>query len=136
MKTIQWGKEMELGIKEIDDQHKHFVDILNRLYEVTMQDKAKDYLDEIISKVLEYAENHFKTEEKYFEQFGYEKAQEHKESHQKLLDQMLVFKEEHEQFKGVDFLSWKLLEFLEDWLVDHLEAEDRQYVECFKKNGL
>lgn len=136
MKTIEWGDEMKLGIKEIDDQHKKFVEILNQLYEATIQDKAKDVLDEIITRVIEYAEVHFKTEENYFEEFGYEKTKEHKEAHEKLLSQTLAFKKEHEQFKGVDFLSWQLLEFLENWLVDHLETEDKQYVECFRQHGL
>jgi hemerythrin len=29
-----------------------------------------------------------------------------------------------------------LLDFLEDWLVDHLNGQDKKYTECFNKNGL
>lgn len=126
---------MILGIEEIDAQHKKFVDILNQLYEAAIEEKSQLIIDEIITRVLEYADLHFKTEEKYFDEFGYEKSKEHKEQHEKLLNQAIAFKNKHEKHEVMD-VSWQLLEFLENWLVDHLESEDRQYVECFKKHGL
>jgi len=34
-KFLTWDNEMGLGIKEIDEQHKALVDIMNRLYNVS-----------------------------------------------------------------------------------------------------
>ena len=75
-----------------------------------------------------------RTEEKYFILFNYELKDEHTRLHLQLKEQLMGLMKEYE-IKGRDMLP-ALLDFLEDWLVVHLNDEDKKYVKCFKEHGL
>lgn len=130
---IEWKDDYSVNVKEIDNQHKHFVGIINQLYEA-VQNQATDKLDNILADLASYAEEHFSTEEKYFDQFNYENSAEHKEEHRKLKQKVSEFVNDKSDDKlGVCF---NLLDFLEDWLVDHLAEQDQKYSKCFNDHGL
>jgi len=132
--ALEWDEKYSVGVKEIDDQHKRFIEIMNSLYSVAYAGESKNGLEEIFLNIMNYRDNHFATEEKYFDLYQYENAVEHKSEHQKLRDEVEKFYKQYKE-DGVDVAA-DLMDFLENWLVDHLENQDQKYVECFKKNGL
>lgn len=67
--VVQWSEKLSVGIKEIDDQHKHFIGIVNKLHESVEKGDVTDELDKIFVELNDYAAFHFETEEKYFENF-------------------------------------------------------------------
>lgn len=131
---LEWKKEYEFGIREIDEQHKKFVDGLSRLIDAIDEQKVKEEMAGILQEIGEYADYHFFTEEKYFDQFNYEGAEEHKQKHQEFRDKFKDILNKYE--KDEMAMSFELVEFLENWLFDHLLNLDKKYVECFKNNGL
>jgi hypothetical protein len=42
------------------------------------------------------------------------------------------------QHKVIDSsaLTYKLINFLREWLMNHILVSDKEYVKCFKENGL
>jgi hemerythrin len=38
--------------------------------------------------------------------------------------------------KNSSALTYKLINFLREWLVNHILVSDKEYVKCFKENGL
>ena len=132
--ALQWDEKYSVGIKEIDDQHKRFIEIMGSLYAAVYAGEDREKLAEILLNLANYKDNHFETEEKYFDLYHYENAEEHKAEHQKLRDKVAEF---YTQFKeGTVDVTAELMDFLENWLVDHIAYQDQKYVECFKKNGL
>jgi hemerythrin-like metal-binding protein len=129
-----WKPEYSFGIKEIDAQHQSFVGILDRLYDSILANSPREDLGQILKALIAYAVEHFATEEKYFDQFNYEGALEHKAKHQELKDKVLDFQNKFNE-KQAD-ISVELIDFLEDWLVNHLLAVDKKYVDCFHEHGL
>lgn len=134
MEAVKWEEGMSVGIKEIDDQHRYFLELINGLYESIIQENTEKVLDETVQKLSAYAKLHFETEERYLAEVGYDKAEEHKREHALLLEQVEGFADEHREFAKLD-LSWKLLEFMQNWLVDHLENEDSVYAQCLPQKG-
>lgn len=128
--AIVWFDIYEVGIKEIDDQHKHFVEKLNELY-LSIGEKDPKKYKIILHDVVSYALEHFATEEKYFDQFKYEGASEHKAEHAKLLRDLSKFTKDEDIKLGFDFLD-----YLESWLHEHLAQQDQKYVQHFRKHGL
>ncbi len=129
-----WKDEYVLGFKEIDEQHQYFVSLLNKLYLSIMDMKPQEELAVILGDLVAYAEKHFQTEEKYFDEFGFEEAEEHKAKHRELKASVVEFKEKllrHEA--SIDF---ELVDFLENWLLEHLSQVDKKYVACFQEHGL
>ena len=133
-KQFEWKEEYSVGIKEIDDQHKQLVATIERLSQAINAGHAKEILNDILDTLVQYAVNHFQTEEKYFDQFGYEFSDEHKKLHSEFKEKVsdFILKAKSDQIK----VSFDLIDFLEDWLLDHLVSADQKYVKCFKEHGL
>ena len=36
----------------------------------------------------------------------------------------------------VTALAFELVDYLEDWLIDHLQTKDQEYKQCFLEHGL
>lgn len=132
--SIKWDISYSVNVKEIDEQHQQFIQILNKLYESVSHGTEQKELKVILDELVNYTDLHFKTEEKYFDKFNYENSSEHKIEHARLRKQVADFYKKFAEGKAE--ISVGLLDFLEDWLVEHLDIQDKKYVECFNKNGL
>jgi hemerythrin len=132
--VFEWMPEYSVNVLEIDDQHKRFIGLLDRLYVAIQNQTINTQLREILDALIEYAHLHFDTEEKYFKEFNYPLEEEHKEEHKKLLNRVEAFNKLY-VLKKAD-ISFELVDFMEDWLVDHLKTQDHKYVKCFNEHGL
>ncbi len=99
------------------------------------QSKAQDEIKKILKELVNYADYHFSTEEKYFEKFNYGGATEHNLLHDKYKKKMVQFFDESESSVG-KIVPFEILDFLEDWWFNHINSEDKKYTECFVSNGL
>lgn len=132
--AIIWDEAHSVNVKEIDDQHKYFINLLNEFYRYIAENKDRDFLGENLVKLIDYAKEHFATEEKYFDLFNYENTVEHKEEHRQLENKVADFYQEFLENKKD--ISVEIIDFLEDWLVDHLDTQDKKYTKCFNEHGL
>lgn len=132
---IQWKDEYVLGIKVIDDQHQKFIEIIDNLNKTLHAMKPKEAIKETIEELDKYSKYHIKTEENYFKKFNYKGSKKHIEEHEKFLAYIKDLKQQAMGQNDYE-LAFKLLDYLGDWLIVHEQGIDRQYVSCFKKNGL
>lgn len=133
MERLQWKDEFAIGVELIDTQHKVLVGIINELYEAIIAKKEGDFLDGIFKRLVEYAQLHFETEERYFDQFSYADAETHKKAHKDLHDQLVELQDKKDDLVDNPF---QLMDFLEDWLIDHDVYTDKLFGPCFNENGL
>jgi hemerythrin len=134
MALIQWSSELEVGVTEIDAQHQKLVRMINDLNDAMRQGKGKDALGKILAGLATYAGVHFGTEEKYFAQFGYPQAPEHKTEHAAFTRKVLDFKAQFDA--GKVGLSIEVMNFLSTWLQRHIKVVDKQYSAFFREKGL
>jgi hemerythrin-like metal-binding protein len=133
MKII-WTDDLSVGVDAIDEQHKHFISLINKLYDAVDKETTHESIKGLLSELEEYAKYHFETEEKYFKEFNYSGAEEHIREHRNLtkrLDHLIADEE-----KGKKTVVIETIYFLEDWLKNHLAKQDKKYVDCFKDHGL
>lgn len=133
-KHFTWKEEYSVNVKEIDEQHKKFISIIDDLYQAILNNKDDEIIVKLLEDLEEYHNFHFSTEEKYFDQFHYEGAEEHKAEHQKARDRIKDIKEK--ALKNTNEISFELIDFLEDWLVEHVAKLDHKYIKCFNDHGL
>lgn len=131
---ISWSQDLSVGVKEIDEQHKVFVGILSDLYNLMFKGATEPEMSSLIKQLESYTTFHFATEERYFDKFNYEFSDEHKREHRELEARVADFKVRLKN-EGEVVLS-ELLDFLENWLVEHLEIQDKKYTTCFNNHGL
>lgn len=133
-KKLEWEDKYSVGVEEIDNQHKHMFRVINELLSAINTNSTKDHLGGIIESLVKYKIFHFETEEKYFKDFNYDGAEEHIAKHKDFNDKLIALKEKHAEYT-IDF-AFELVDFLEDWLINHLMVVDQKYVKCFHENGL
>lgn len=134
---IKWESKLSVKVKEIDEQHQNFIGIINQLSDMVNARDLPERMDVVLKELTEYANKHFATEEGYFDKFNYEGADEHKAAHQELKSSIAGFIDKRNNpAKDVYETYLELLEFLADWLVNHLEDMDMKYVKCFNDHGL
>jgi hemerythrin len=132
---FEWNDKMSLGIKLIDDQHRELVEALGRLMSsLSSLKNIKVEIGGVLKKVDEYAKWHFETEEKYFDEFKYAEAAEHKEEHKKFREKIADL--EMRYGRDEEMLAFNLADYLEGWFLGHIMTLDRKYVECLHEHGL
>lgn len=122
---IQWSDDLKVNILSIDKQHEQLVKMIKGLDEAMRQGKGRENLTVLIKNLISYSSSHFKTEEDYFERFEYPEAGAHKKEHSEFAKKVNAFKEDFE--KGNVGLSIQVMNFLCDWLKNHIKGSDRKY---------
>lgn len=134
MALITWTNDLSVKVSQIDTQHKRLVDLINSLHTAMKERKTNEALGGIIDNLVDYAVEHFRTEEKYFDEYGYLKALQHKKEHKDFVNKVAAFKSDFD--KGKMMLSMDIMDFLKDWLINHIKKTDMAYSDFFVEKGL
>jgi hemerythrin len=134
MPLIQWDNIFSVHIKEIDEQHKKLVHLINSLYDAMKAGQGKDVLHHILAELIDYTKNHFSKEEKMMSQYAYPAAALHKIEHDKFTKKVMTMQKDLEQGNAV--LSMDVLQFLKDWLLQHIQKTDKQYSPYLNNKGI
>ena len=134
MALINWNDSHSVNVAEIDKQHKRLAAMINEMVEAKAGGDGKDALKEILINLIDYAATHFRTEERYFLQFGYPETESHKNEHASFIRKCALFIEEFE--KGRVELNTDVVTYLSKWWDAHVLGTDKKYTQCFNENGL
>ena len=134
MALIEWTNDLNVGFELIDKQHKVLVDMINELYDALMEIKGQEALKKVVNRMVEYAIIHFTTEEKLMIEFKFDGYDEHLQIHEDFKQKAIDLQN---QLKEDGFvLSLDVMNFLRDWLINHINGTDRKYISCFTENGI
>ncbi len=132
-RLIDWNPTYCLGLKEIDDQHKVLVDIINQLWaEVVNGEKGVRVLA-TIAELEQYTVTHFQAEENFMRTNAYSDFSAHKQRHDAFVARI---RQERQAVEGGKSVSLDLINFLKDWLLNHILVEDRSYATEFQPKKL
>ncbi len=134
MNKIIWNASFSVNVSEIDHQHQKLIEMINEFNDAIKEKKDHDLLGKIISGLISYTETHFKTEEKYFEQFSYPDTKEHIKEHESFIQKISDVIDELET--GKQTLSHDILNFLSEWVENHIKGTDKKYASFFNEKGL
>jgi hemerythrin len=134
MSLFEWSSELSVKVKEIDLQHQNLVGLINKLHHAMKNGEGRNIVGNIIKDLVNYTETHFKTEERFFEMYGYPEAENHKKEHASFVEKISKIKSKYEQ--GRTTLSVEVMVFLSDWLRKHIKGTDMRYSRFFNENGL
>jgi len=124
MPIFLWKKSYETGIAEIDDQHRQLVVMINELSDAMMNRRGYLTAPDILEKLGDYIQFHFTTEEKIMHETKYPALDEHCQEHLVMTNKVLAFKRNHS--KNHDINSGEVLNFLCDWLKEHIVVSDKK----------
>ena len=130
---ISWDESLHFGITTIDQQHRRLVDLVNKLYRAMRNRAGKTALGGILTELAQYTVDHFRDEEALMVKAGYEQLNAHKKEHEKLVGSVVDFQKKFQE--GSATVSLDLMNFLSNWLLNHIKIVDRRYVSALKKIG-
>ncbi|NOZ89178.1 MAG: hemerythrin family protein [Crenarchaeota archaeon] len=130
---VDWGPQLELGIKGIDLQHRQLVNTLNRLYQGLLLGEPGPLLRGALSFLEEYSRLHFRSEERFFERHGYPRAEEHRRQHRWFIEKVRELRER--EALGETTLTLEVIDFLAEWVARHIAGSDRDYAEWIRRLG-
>lgn len=131
-----WQDIYSLGIEEIDDQHKHFFELVNKIYDALLDGEKKDTnWVVIIGELCNYALYHFSTEETYVLKFQCEGIEHHIKLHDSFRQKTKEFMSRVSECTDFKDLALEVADYARDWLTNHILAIDKSYIECFHAHG-
>lgn len=131
---MEWKKEYELGVDEIDEQHKELIQIINK-YKTTISDKSLNSFTEIgkiVVYLIDYTSSHFEAEEYLMLRIGYPDIEAHKKKHRELISKLrdiLIKMKNKKAYTPIEFYY-----FLMAWLNNHILHDDKKISDFSKKN--
>jgi len=127
---ITWTPAMTVNVDLFDDHHQKLLGLINRLYVYMEEGAGASVLMSTLEELIDYTDYHFSAEEKVFEKYNYPYIAAHKEQHKELLDKASVLRKQLKE--GTVVLSHEVLDFLQDWVTNHILKTDKQYGEFLK----
>jgi hemerythrin-like metal-binding protein len=134
MALMTWNKSYSVSVPTIDSQHKILFDIINELHTAMMNGQARSLTGSILHRLADYTQTHFAAEEAKMAAAKYPGLAEHKVKHRDLVKQVEEYVLRYD--KGEITLNLELLNFLRDWLTNHIQKVDMEYSSCMLQNGV
>ena len=124
MKAFEWSSLFETGLTEVDEQHRHLVDLLNVLADQVDANDA-ERIDRLLAELAQYTVYHFQSEESMMATLGLDPAHAtaHRSAHQKFIAQVQEWM--HTRNLAGQLSTQQLLEYLANWLVFHILGDDQ-----------
>ncbi|MEH6626397.1 MAG: hemerythrin family protein [Motiliproteus sp.] len=133
MDKFVFDDSLKLGVSLIDEQHGLFIGYINDTWEALERKDSKDEFLHILNQLMDYVLVHFSDEEELMKEFEYPGLIEHRQNHSRTTDELFGFdvrlmSDDPEAAKA-------FLDFLADWLRNHINVVDRELAAYLKDKG-
>jgi hemerythrin-like metal-binding protein len=136
MAYFNWDDKYSVGVREIDDQHRKLVSLVNALYEAMGSGQGRTVVGKVLNELISYTDEHFTAEEAMLEKYGYPAAAylPHKREHDALTRKV---EELSVRFSaGTIGLANEVGDFLKNWLTNHILVVDKKYAPFLASKGV
>ena len=130
MDFMPWKEEYSVGVTLFDEQHKKLIGFLNTLYDEVTAIEESNVLSPTLAGLVEYTQKHFEDEEENLKLHNFPELSHHINEHKKLTKTVTEFIEELK--RGDSLITIQVVNFLIDWVVDHILDTDQKYSEFFQ----
>lgn len=134
MPLLDWNGHLKLGHAQIDADHKKMVELLNRMHDAAATDKGPKVCSLILSDLIAYSRSHFALEEQLMALGRYPRREQHKAEHEALIREVVQLRVRLD--RGATAPDRALFEHLKNWVTDHIQGSDREFVAALKVSAL
>jgi hemerythrin len=120
---VDWNEALATGVPLLDQQHKALFKCVSEI-EWAVQEKRVILTIHAVAQLKTYVRSHFSTEEHLMRIHGFPGLEKHIEEHRRFtsaLFEMIMANVQRDN-------SAEMLQFLRNWLVDHVARSDMEYV--------
>jgi len=130
-------QEYLVGIEELDEQHKTFFTLLDKIDKAApdmfrpLDEDEADAVIDVLGELRDYALLHFRTEEGYMQEIDYPGLARQKREHNRFITD--VIRMEGELMNGTVMPAITIRNFMHDWYRDHILNLDKPFGQAYKK---
>ena len=124
MELILWQKKYMTGIEKLDNEHKEFSMIINKLHKAFEDCAESSAIKSTVYSLRDYMQDHIAEEEDMMLNSGYPDSAEHIKKHKEFaanLDTLIneaVYKYKEAPFDTIRFMA--------EWWLEHIMKEDKK----------
>jgi hemerythrin-like metal-binding protein len=120
-----WNPSLNTGNAQIDAQHRRIFQIFNSLFRAIQKHRAHEAVGKVLGSLSMYVVAHFNMEEGLMAEADFPGLEAHREAHAEVRGQVEALVD---RFNATGLDPMELLRFMEHWLHDHVEHQDRALV--------
>jgi hemerythrin-like metal-binding protein len=126
LEKMLWDDAYSVGVTGMDDQHKKLFGMINQLADCHSAGnfESSGVFHEVLSRMFDYTQLHFKDEEAYLQRIGYPRLARHEGEHATFVEKITNFSIAAEA--GVQDQA-AVHRYLKVWLQSHILESDMQY---------
>ena len=113
---------LSVGYNAIDEQHIRWIELINAVYNSLASGSSKEKLGMVLKDLVDYTVWHFGFENKMMNTYDYPEKDSHMKLHRDFIAEIKKLEERYES--GEDIMGVNVLEFLKNWLSDHITKRD------------
>ena len=144
MPFIEWKDSYRIGIEQIDEDHRHLVNLINELHAGISRhvshvrlpgiiDELEALID-VLDALIDYATGHFALEEDCMREHEYPGYEEMKQAHGEFLRMAERLRRRFDEGRGIS--ARQILDSLKEWLETHVLGLDQQFGEFMIRNEI
>jgi methyl-accepting chemotaxis protein/hemerythrin len=133
-KAMEWDNSFATNVSKFDSEHRTLFTMVNDLHDAMQQKRSREAVGSVLNRLIDYTANHFAGEEDQMRRTNFPDFNAHKREHEKLVEQALGLKAKFEA--GETLHTQSVIEFLQNWLVNHIKGVDKLYGPHLNKNGI
>ena len=121
--NVAWSDKLILGIDSVDAEHRRMLRIAGAVMRTVEQDNAEN-IAAALHYLREYADYHFKNEERFMARAGYPELEKHRREHAELRQEIKELQDVLFREKGLG--PETLGGILDRWCTVHIQVSDRK----------
>jgi hemerythrin-like metal-binding protein len=119
---IEWKDEFSVGVPVVDHEHRELIDLINELHDAMSGENAAITVLDFLGEIHAHVAAHFALEEKIMREQRYDQYQEHKQDHERLLDEISDIMNAYEE--NAFYSDEEFAETISKWFTDHFKTKD------------
>lgn len=123
MYRLEWDEKYETGVPPVDYEHRRLFDAINDMMPLLETGSEKEKTEDALGEIYAEISAHFALEETKMREMRYDRFDEHKEDHERLLDEIV---EIIDGFRAGNpaHTGQALQERLDIWFTKHIRLYD------------
>ena len=124
---------LSVGYNAIDEQHIRWIDLINAVYNSLSSGSSREKLGKVLKDLVDYTVWHFGFENKMMAEYNYPEKESHMKLHKDFIAEIKKLEDRYDS--GEDIMGVNVLEFLKDWLSNHIMKIDTKLGAYLESKG-
>lgn len=128
MDHLLWNPDWDTHIKSVDAEHRELFNYIDKVFQAIHDNSPVDF-EAAAGMLLEFTDRHFSNEVQMMRDANYPLLNQHMEFHQEFSSRVSALLDSQS-------LSEDVLSLLTDYLIDHINIEDRKFANWLRSTSL